>query len=158
MSSDYDWSDESDYRRKRRKKKSHRKKDPIKLCARLTAKLLMTAYTSKIIKFKLDEDPLQSRILFITFVESLEMIFSKYEETCGLLLDYLQIVGKNIKYFKQKLIGNLLYANIDVHSRILIAEFPGDVVKCIAKLQSRCANMIFADKSRYDNIFQQITY
>ena len=90
---------------------------------------MTTEYKPKIIKFKLDEDPLQSRILFITFVESLEMIFSKYEETCGLLLDYLQIVGKNIKYFKQKLIGNLLYANIDVHSRIFISGFPGYRVK-----------------------------
>ena len=29
----------------------------------------------KTIKFKLDEDPLQRRIYFLTFVESLEMIF-----------------------------------------------------------------------------------
>ena len=32
-------------------------KDPIKLCARLTSKLLTTAYKSKIIRFKIDEDP-----------------------------------------------------------------------------------------------------
>ena len=38
---------------------SHRKKYPIKLCASLTAKFLPTSYKSKIIKFKLDEDPLQ---------------------------------------------------------------------------------------------------
>ena len=75
LSSNSDPSDDSDYRRKRRKKKSHRKKYPIKLCARLTEKLLTTAYKSKIIRFKLDEDPLQRRIYFLTFVESLEMIF-----------------------------------------------------------------------------------
>ena len=75
LSSDSDSSDDSDYRRKRRKKKSHQKKDPIKLCVNLTAKLLTTAYKSKIIKFKLDEDPHQRRIYFLTFVESLEMIF-----------------------------------------------------------------------------------
>ena len=73
-SSDSDLSDDSDYRRKRRKKKSHQKNDPIKLCARLTEKLLTTAYKSKIIKFNMDEDPLHHRIHFLTFVESPEMI------------------------------------------------------------------------------------
>ena len=63
-----DSSDESDYRHNIfHKKKIHRKKDPIKLCAKLTAKLLMTAYKSKIVIFKLDEDPLQRRICFLTF-------------------------------------------------------------------------------------------
>ena len=40
--------------------------------------------------------------------------------------------------------------NIDVHSRRLISEFPKYGLKCIEKLQSHCANMTFADKSRYD--------
>ena len=35
------------------------------------ANLLTKAYKSKIIKFKLDEDLLQRRIYFLTFVESL---------------------------------------------------------------------------------------
>ena len=71
-----DLSDNCDYIRKRQKnKKIHQKKYPIKLCARLTAKLLTTTYKSKIIKFKMDDDPLQHRIYFITLVESLYMIF-----------------------------------------------------------------------------------
>ena len=37
---------------------------------------------------------------------------------------------------------NLLHAHIDVHRANLIAEFPGDGVKFISKLQSHCANMI----------------
>ena len=42
--SDSDSSDESDYKYKRHNKnKSHQKKDPIKLCENLTAKLLMKA-------------------------------------------------------------------------------------------------------------------
>ena len=36
-------SDDSDYRRKRHKKNIHQEKDPIKLCAHLTANLLTTA-------------------------------------------------------------------------------------------------------------------
>ena len=44
----------------------------------------------------MDEDPLQRRIYFITFVELLEMIFSQYKETCEVLLDYPKIGGDNI--------------------------------------------------------------
>ena len=51
-----------------------------------------------------------------------------------------------------------MYSNIDVHSRRLIAEFPGHGMKCIEKLQSNCANMTFADKNRYDRIFQKVTH
>ena len=75
LSDDSDSSDDSNYRRKRSKKKKHRKKDPIRLCATVTAKLLTTAYKSRIIRFKMDEDPLQRRIYFLTFIDSLDMIF-----------------------------------------------------------------------------------
>ena len=53
---------------------------------------------------------------------------------------------------------NLLHANIDVHSRRLISEFPIDGIKCIEKLKSHCANMTFSDKIRYDRTFQQVTH
>ena len=49
-------------------------------------------------------------------------------------------------------------SKIDVHSRRLISEFPGDGLKCIEKLQSYCANMTFSDKNRYDRIFRQIPH
>ena len=55
-------------------------------------------------------------------------------------------------------IRNLIHANSCPHSRRLIAEFPDYGIKCIQKLQSHCANMTFADKSRYDRIFQQVTH
>ena len=55
-------------------------------------------------------------------------------------------------------IRNILHANSDAHSRILIAEFPTYGIKCLEKLQSHCANMTFADKSRYDRTFQQVTH
>ena len=81
-SNDSDSSDDSHYRRKWRKDNKHRKKYPIILCATLTAKLLTTAYKLKIIKFKMDEDPLQRRIYFLTFIDSLDMILQQYRETC----------------------------------------------------------------------------
>ena len=45
-----------------------------------------------------------------------------------------------------------------MHSRRLLPEFPGDGIKCIEKLKSHCDNMTFADRSRYDIIFQQVTH
>ena len=53
---------------------------------------------------------------------------------------------------------NLFHANINVHRGRLIAEFPGDGIKCIEKLQSHCANLDFSEKSRHDIIFQQVTH
>ena len=104
------------------------------------------------------EDPLQRRIYFLTFFESLEIIFSQYRATCEMLLYYPKIGGDDIiEDFEKKTIRNLLHANIDVHSRRLIAEFPRDGIKFIEKSQSHCANMTVAGKSRYDRAFQQAT-
>ena len=66
--------------------------------------------------------------------------------------------GGNVKDYEKQAIRNLLHANSDVHSNILIAEFPKDGIKCLEKLQSHCANMTFADKSRYYRTFQQVTH
>ena len=57
------------------------------------------------------------------------MIFSQFTETCEVLLYYPRIGGGGIKYFAKNAIRNILRANIDVHSRILIAEFPADGIK-----------------------------
>ena len=121
-SDDSDSSDDSHYRRKRHNNKKHRKKDPIRLCATLTSKLLTTPYKWKIIRFKMDEDPLQRRIYFLTFIDLLDMIFSQYTETCEVLL-------------RKKAIRNLLHSKINVHSRRFIAEFSKGIIKCIEKLQ-----------------------
>ena len=86
------------------------------------------------------------------------MIFSQYRETCEVLLDYQKIGGVGAKDYAKQAIRNLLCANSDVHSRRLIAEFPKDGIKCLEKLKSYCANMTFADKSRYDRTFQQVTH
>ena len=75
----------------------------------------------------MDEDPIQRRIYFLTFIDSLDMVFSQYREICEVLLDYPKIGGDGvIEYYEKKAIRNLLHANIDVHSRRLIAEFPRD--------------------------------
>ena len=123
-SDDSDSSEDSHYRRRRRKNKKHQEKDPIRLCATLTAKFLMTAFKSEMIWFKLDEDPLQHRFYFLTFIDSLNMVFSQYRETYEVLRDYPKLEGGNIKEYEKIAIINLLHANRCVHSRRLIAEFP----------------------------------
>ena len=66
----------------------------------------------------MDEDPLHRHIYFLTFAESLEMIFSQYTETCEVTIDYPKIGGDDIEYYTKKAIKNILHAYIDVHSRI----------------------------------------
>ena len=44
----------------------------------------------------MDENPLQHRIYFLTFVELLDMVFSQYKRTCEVLLDYPKIGGDDI--------------------------------------------------------------
>ena len=109
-------------------------------------------------QFKLDENPLQRRIYFITFIDSLNMVFSQYRENYEVLRDYPKLEGGGNKDYAKIAIQNLLHANSCVHSRRLIAEFPEDGIKYMEKLQSHCANMTFADKSRYDRTFQQVTH
>ena len=106
----------------------------------------------------MDEDLLQSWNYFPTFVESLRMIFSQYKENCEVITDYPKIGGDDIEYDAKKAIRNILHANIDVHSRILISEFPMNGIKYIKKLQLHCTKMNFSDKSRYDRNFQQDTH
>ena len=69
LSDDSDSPDDRRYRRKRRNNKKHRGKDPIRLCATLKAKFLTTTFKSKIIRFKMNEDPLQRRIYFLKFID-----------------------------------------------------------------------------------------
>ena len=83
----------------------------------------------------MDEDPLQRRIYFLTFIDSLSMIFSQYEETFEVLEDYPRMGGGNVKDYAKQSIRNLLHANTCVHSRRLIAEFPKYGIKCLEKLQ-----------------------
>ena len=101
----------------------------------------MRTFKSKTIRFKMDEDPLQRRIYILIFVESLEMIFSQYTENCEVIIDYPKIGGDYIEDYSKKAIRNILHADIDVHSRILIAEFSIDGINCIKKMKSHCANM-----------------
>ena len=72
------------------------------------------------------------------------------------LLDYPTIGEEDIKNHVKKAVRDIIHANIDVHSRRLIAKFPGYGVKYISKLQSHCANMTFSDRSIYNSIFQLV--
>ena len=93
----------------------------MKLCVKLTGKFLTTASKPKVLRLKLDEDPLQRRIYFLTFMESLEIILPQYKETCWVLIDDPTMEGEDIKYHVSKAISNLLHENIDVHIIIFVA-------------------------------------
>ena len=82
----------------------------------------MIAYKLNIIGLKLYEDPLQRRIYFPHICRITGDDISQYKETCEVLLDYPKI-GVAI-FFSKKAISNILHDNIDVHSRIIISEFP----------------------------------
>ena len=69
----------------------------------------------------MDEDPLQRRIYFLTFVESLEMIFLQYTETSEVTTDDPKIEGNNNKDYSKKTVMNILHSNINVHIKRLIA-------------------------------------
>ena len=45
----------------------------------------------------MDEDTLQRRIYFLTFIDSLNMIFSQYRETYEVLRDNPKMEGENVK-------------------------------------------------------------
>ena len=96
--------------------------------------------------------------IFSPLLTHLTYFFSQYRETYEVLRDYPKMEKENIKDFAKMAIRNILHANSCVHSRRLIAEFPEDEIKCMEKLQSHCENMTFADKSRYDRTFQQVTH
>ena len=51
-------------------------RDPIKKYAKLTANILTSAYKLKVITFKLDEDTLQSRVYFLSFMNPLKLFIT----------------------------------------------------------------------------------
>ena len=74
------------------------------------------------------------------------MIFSQYKETCKVLLYYQTIGDEDIKDYVKKSIGNLLHENIDVHSRGLIAESPGDGVNVFQNFNHIVQTLFFLKK------------
>ena len=62
------------------------------------------------------------------------MIFSQHTETCEVILYYPKIGGGDIEEYAKKANRNILHANVDVHSRTFIAEFPIYGMKCIKKI------------------------
>ena len=53
----------------------------------------------------MDEDPLQRRINFLTFIESLEMILSQYIETFEVIIHDPKIGGDDIEDYAKTPLG-----------------------------------------------------
>ena len=75
-----------------------------------------------------------------------------------LLMEYPSIRGEEFPYYAKKAIWNLLYEYIDTYSQSLIDEYPVDGVQAITTFHYQCSNMTFADKSRYNILFQRVIY
>ena len=71
-----------------------------------------------------------------------------------LLIDYPSIRGEDLSDYS-KATWNLLNANIDAHSQILINEYPGCGVKSISIMQYKCLSTIFDGIRRYNILFQK---
>ena len=65
----------------------------------ITAELISATYKAKVIKLKLDGDSLQSWVYFISFMDSLKIILSKFKETYMFLMDYTYIRGRDLPYY-----------------------------------------------------------
>ena len=68
---------------------------------------LTTVYKSNITRFKMDEDPLQRRIYFLTFIDLLDMIFTVQRKLW--ISSRLSKIGGGdvIEYYAKKAIMNL---------------------------------------------------
>ena len=128
--------------------------DPIKKWSNITAKLLTLDYKPRVMNFKLDEDLLHHRVYFLSFMNSLPILFSPISELYMLLMDYPSTRGEELPYYSKKSTWDLLYAYIDSHSKILVDECPGNGVQDISRFKYQCANMTFAEKNRYNRMFQ----
>ena len=90
----------------------------MKKRAKLIAKLLTAAYKSKVVRFKLDKDPLNFRVYFLSLLNSLKIALSKFSETYMLIADYPFIRGEEIPDYAKKATCNLLHVYIYAHSQI----------------------------------------
>ena len=60
--------------------------EPIKKCANLTS-----TYKTKGVKFKLDNNPLNCSVCFLSFINLLKIVSSSFSETYMLLMEYPSI-------------------------------------------------------------------
>ena len=131
-------------------------RDPIKKYAKLTANILTSAYKLKVITFKLDEDPLQSQVYFLSFMNSLKLFLSQFKENFLLSMDYPSTRRKDMSDYSKKATCKPFNSYIDEHIQILIDEYPVYGVQAIIILQYQCENMTIVDQIIYNRLFQKL--
>ena len=65
--------------------------DPIKKVGEVYSQDTYSHVKIKVIKFKLDEDPIQRRIYLLSFMNSLKIVLSNSSEEYMLLMEYSSI-------------------------------------------------------------------
>ena len=63
-----------------------------------------------------------------------------------------------MSYYYKDSSWNLLHTYIDVHIQRLLGEYPVGGVQAITRLKSQCANVTFAENSRYNKLFQRVMH
>ena len=75
-----------------------------------------------------------------------------------LLMNYPSIRGEDSIDYSKKATWNLLHAYIDANSQRLIDEYPGNEIKSMSILKSKCLNITFSDQIRYNRLFQKVIH
>ena len=83
------------------------------------------------------------------------MIFSQYIETCEVMLYYPKIGGNDIEDYAKNSIRNLLHANIDAHSRRLIAELPMERKNALKNCNHIVQTRLFLTKVDMTGLFKR---
>ena len=73
-------------------------------------------------------------------------------------MEYPSVRGRYLPGYTDKATWDLLHAYIDEHRKMLIDEYPGNVLQAITILQSHYSNITFSDKSRYTILFLRVIH
>ena len=73
-------------------------------------------------------------------------------------MEYPSIRGEDFPDYAKNDTWNLSHAYLDAYIQRLIEDYTGDIVQAISRLKHQCANMTFADRSRYNITFQQVIH
>ena len=135
---------------------AHKKK---KLVAKILKKLLQDAKLQRLTSFKMNPEPLNRRIEFHEWVQSIKPLLHCYIH----LQDILENYPKEIKTKDVSIIGNevlyvFLRSYVDKSIKNMFDAFPNDGAACLDLLKRHCAQITPTDKSNYYTMFATLTH
>jgi hypothetical protein len=130
-----------------------------KLVAKILKKLLQDAKLQRLTSFKMNPEPLNRRIEFHEWVQSIKPLLHCYIH----LQDILENYPKEIKTKDVSIIGNevlyvFLRSYVDKSIKNMFDAFPNDGAACLDLLKRHCAQITPTDKSNYYTMFATWTH